>query len=70
MFADLLQASAAENAEKVEGQGKPGFFSQIFSEIAAPLFEEEEEGFLSEEGSKDSHIKVGELVGSKLCIVQ
>ena len=62
VFLDLLQASAAENADKVETQESPGFLSQIISEIAAPLYEEEED-FLSEENSKDSDTKVGEWTG-------
>ena len=55
---DCLQASAAENAEPLEGQGSPGFFSQIISEFAAPLYEEEEEDFLSEGNNKEPDIRV------------
>ena len=68
VFVDLLQASAAENADKVESQESPGFFSQIISEFAAPLYEEEED-FLSEENSKDSDTKVGEWTGYQLCVL-
>lgn len=66
VYVDLLQASAAENADKVESQESPGFFSQIISEIAAPLYGEEEEDFLSEENSKDSDTKVGKWTGYQL----
>ena len=58
MFVDCLQASAAENAEPVEGQGSPGFLSRIISEIAAPLYEEEEEDFLSEDNNRKPDIRV------------
>ena len=44
-----MQASAAETAESEESKGSPGFLSQVFSELAAPLYEEDENDFLSED---------------------
>lgn len=39
----------APSSETSESKGSPGFFSQVFSELAAPLYEEDEQDFLSED---------------------
>ena len=39
----------ALSSETSESKGSPGFFSQVFSELAAPLYEEDEQDFLSED---------------------
>lgn len=39
----------APSSETSESKGSPGFFSQMFSELAAPLYEEDEQDFLSED---------------------
>ena len=46
----FLQTSSSETAE---GKARPGFFSQMFSELAAPLYEEDEQDFLSEDTEPD-----------------
>ena len=51
LFLCFLQASAAETAESEESKGSPGFFSQVLSELAAPLYEEDESDFLSDDSS-------------------
>ena len=57
----FVQAQAAENADTVKSQGKPGFLSQMFSEITAPLYDnDEEENFYADDNSDESFIKVGE----------
>ena len=39
----------AQSSETAESKGSPGFFSQMLSELAAPLYEEDEQDFLSED---------------------
>ena len=46
----FLQASSSETAES---KASPGFFSQMLSELAAPLYEEDEQDFLSEDTEPD-----------------
>ncbi|XP_068682308.1 transport and Golgi organization protein 1 homolog isoform X2 [Montipora foliosa] len=51
-------AQAAENADTVKSQGKPGFLSQMFSEFTAPLYHnDEEEDFYADDNSDESLIK-------------
>ena len=45
-----MQTSSSETAE---GKASPGFSSQMFSELAAPLYEEDEQDFLSEDTEPD-----------------
>lgn len=46
-----MQAPPAETAES---KGSPGFFSQVLSELAAPLYEEDEQDFLSEDRESEN----------------
>ena len=55
----LLQALLAENVDNVKGQGKPGFFSQILSDLMAPRYDEED--FDPDDSSGESFIEVGNL---------
>lgn len=55
----LLQAQLAENVDNVKGQGKPGFFSQILSDLMAPRYGEED--FDPDDSSGESFIEVGNL---------
>ncbi|XP_078352009.1 uncharacterized protein LOC144636697 isoform X2 [Oculina patagonica] len=43
----------SQSAEDAESKGSPGFFSQVLSELAAPLYEEDEQDFLSEDSDSD-----------------
>ena len=54
-----MQAQWAENANDVKGQGKPGFFSQILSDLMAPRYDEED--FDTDVSSERSFIEVGNL---------
>ena len=47
----FLQAASAETAES---KGSPGFFSQVLSELAAPLYEDDEQDFLSEDNDSEN----------------
>ena len=47
----FLQAASAETAES---KGSPGFFSQVLSELAAPLYEDDEQDFLSEDSDSEN----------------
>lgn len=49
----------AGNADNVKGQGKPGFFSQIISDLMAPRYDEED--FDPDDSSGESFIEVGNL---------
>lgn len=44
----------APSAETAESKGSPGFFSQVLSELAAPLYEEDEQDFLSEDRESEN----------------
>ena len=44
----------ASSAETTEGKGSPGFFSQVFSELTAPYYEEDEQDFLSEDSDSEN----------------
>ena len=45
--------------DNVKGQGKPGFFSQILSDLMAPRYNEED--FDPDDSSGESFIEVGNL---------
>lgn len=49
----------AENVDNVKGQGRPGFFSQILSDLMAPRYDEED--FDPDDSSGESFIEVGNL---------
>ncbi|XP_029189824.2 stress response protein NST1-like isoform X2 [Acropora millepora] len=49
------QAQVAENVDNVKGQGKPGFFSQILSDLMAPRYNEED--FDPDDSSGESFIE-------------
>ena len=42
------------SSETAESKGSAGFFSQMFSELTAPLYEEDEQDFLSEDGEPEN----------------
>ena len=53
-----MQASSSETAES---KASPGFFSQMFSELAAPLYEEDEQDFLSEDREPENPSQEDEM---------
>lgn len=49
----------AENVDNVKGQGKPGFFSQMLSDLMAPRYDEDD--FDPDDSSGESFIEVDNL---------